>query len=381
MHAMVDHSRSLPDGTYVEAVRSLYLTLTPSFIMAVAFFGISAHVSLETPDALLMGLMAIAGAALLARLGVLILHRREASNEALDLARARRIELVFAVPYMAFAVAFGAFSARAFQIASAESHMLVIGLLFGYAAGVAAGIYLRPWIALTSITLAVVPTSITALMSSDPTYVAAGTLLLLFLLGGIHSMMRNYRISTAEITSSRTYATLARADALTGLDNRLSLREAFDRAHARSDRGDLLAVHCLDLDRFKTVNDIHGHPVGDALLKAVSDRLRAILRQGDVAARVGGDEFVLLQVGARHSGEADLLAHRIARVIGEPYVVMGHQLSIGTSVGYALYPEHGRDLDELIERADEALIRVKRRGGGIALFEADASLGQPRLSA
>jgi diguanylate cyclase (GGDEF)-like protein len=378
---MGDRSKTLPEGTYVVAVRSLYATLIPTLIMAVAFLGIGAHVALETPDLLLNLLILFAGLAVLARVAVLLLFRAGARSERLDVPGARRIERLFAIPYLAFAIAFGAFSARAFQVATAEAHMLVLGLLFGYAAGVAAGIFLRPRIALPSMVLAVVPTSVAALTTPDSAYIAAGMLLLVFLAGGIQSMMRNYRVATTEITARRTFATLARADALTGLENRLSLREAYDGALERVGRDGVLAVHCLDLDRFKAVNDTYGHPVGDALLQAVSERLRRVLRAGDVAARVGGDEFVLLQVSAQHTGEADLFARRIARAVAEPYSILGRQLSIGTSVGYAFFPEHGRDLDELTAHADEALIRAKRAGGGVASYDPDAVPEARRLSA
>lgn len=378
---MVDRPSLLSDGTYLVTVRSLYATLTPTLIMALAFLGIGTHIVLETPDPLLRLLVVLGDTALFARLGVLLLYRTAATSSALDLAGARKIERLFALTYFAFAVVFGAFSARAFHMSSSESHMLVVGLLFGYAAGVAAGVFLRPWIALPSAVVAVAPTSAVALITLNPTYVIAGLLLLLFLAGGIHSMLRNYRIATAEITARQAFASLARADALTGLENRLSLRESFDCARARAGRDGILVVHCLDLDRFKAVNDAYGHPVGDELLRAVSDRLRPVLRAGDVAARVGGDEFVLLQTSARHTGEADLLARRIARVIAEPYSILGHQLLIGTSVGYALYPGHGRDLDNLIARADEALIRVKRSGGGVALYDADETDEGHRVSA
>ncbi|UZK67312.1 GGDEF domain-containing protein [Sphingomonas sp. M1-B02] len=378
---MFDRSKPLSEGTYIVAVRSLYATLTPSVIMAVAFVGVGTLVAFETSDLLLTLLIAAGAVSVVARLAVLLRHRTTAGGPAFNLSVARHVERLFAIPYLAFATAFGAFSARAFQVATPESHMLVIGLVFGYAAGVAAGIYLRPWIALPSISVAVIPTGAIALATPDPTYFATGALLLLFLAGGIHSMMRNYRSATMEITARAAFATLARVDALTGLKNRLSLREAYELAFDRTGRDGLLVIHCLDLDRFKAVNDTYGHPVGDALLKAVSDRLRCILRGGDVAARVGGDEFVVLQAGAQHPGEADLLARRIARAVAEPYSILGHPISISTSVGYAVHPQHGHDLDELIVRADKALIRIKRAGGGVAPYDPNASRPALPLSA
>ncbi|MES2096509.1 MAG: GGDEF domain-containing protein [Pseudomonadota bacterium] len=372
---------NIPSGTYIVAVRSLYATLTPSIIMATAFLGVGAQVAITASDLPLTLLVVLGEAALLARLGLLLLYRASASSEALDLAGARNLERKFAIAYFAFAAAFGAFSARAFEVADVGSHMLVVGLLFGYAAGVAAGVFLRPWIALPSIILAVAPTGTLALTASDFTYRSVGILLLMFLGGGVHSMMRNYSAAVSEITARGTFALLARADALTGLDNRLSLRDAFDTALARADRGDVLVVHCLDLDRFKAVNDTYGHPVGDALLKAVADRLRRVLRSGDVAARIGGDEFVILQLHAEHASEAELLARRIARAVSRPYSILGHQLSISTSVGYALHAADGADMDQLIARADEALIRIKRGGGGVCAYQTNAYREAHKLSA
>ncbi|WP_162875425.1 GGDEF domain-containing protein [Sphingomonas crusticola] len=365
----IDRGNTLPDGTYLVAVASLYRTLTPSLFMAIAYVGVGLDVASKSSDLLLKMLLALGGVAMVARLATLIRYGARARAETLDLASARRLERIFATPYLAFAVAFGAFSARALQLESADTHMLIIGLLFGYAAGVVAVIVLRPWIAIASLIPAVVPTSIVALSMANTSYIIAGALLLLFLVGAIETMLRTYRIATTEITTRHAFATLARADALTGLENRLSLREAFEAAVRHIGRDGVLAVHCLDLDRFKPVNDSYGHPTGDALLRAVSDRLRGVLRAGDIAARIGGDEFVVLQMGMQNKGDAELQARRVARAIGQPYSIGGNPISIGTSVGYALFPDHGRDLDELIGRADEALIDIKRRGGGVASYE------------
>jgi diguanylate cyclase (GGDEF)-like protein len=193
-------------------------------------------------------------------------------------------------------------------------------------------------------------------------------LLLLFLGGGIQSVVQRYRNAVRGITMRLTYESLARSDALTGLRNRLSLREDFDAHAGRSQPAGILVVHCLDLDKFKPVNDIHGHPVGDALLRAVSTRLNGLLRQGDIVARLGGDEFVILQHGACHPGEADLLARRIRREIARPFSIDGHRIVIGASIGYAISPDHGRNMDVLIARADDALCRIKREGGGVAAY-------------
>ena len=355
----------LPEGTYVELVASLFATLLPTMIMAVSFLGVGLLIASQTPDALLAGLTVAGAIAAGARLTVLLTHRKRVSPDRLTLADACRFQRRFALAYLSFALVFGAFSARAFVVATPAAHMLVVGLLFGYGAGVAAGLSVRPWISIPSILIAIVPTIVTALMMRDGTARATAALLTIFLGGGIQSMVARYRDAVRQITMRRLFETLARSDTLTNLPNRLSLRERFDRCVATGD-GQHIAVHCLDLDRFKPVNDRLGHPVGDALLKAVSERLQGLLRRDDFASRVGGDEFVVVQAAVDHAGEVEMLARRIARAIAQPYTIDGHEITIGTSIGYALSCEGKAELDRLMRQADEALCAVKRAGGGIA---------------
>ena len=117
------------------------------------------------------------------------------------------------------------------------------------------------------------------------------------------------------------------------------LRERIDEALARVGKGGAtLAILCLDLDQFKAVNDTLGHPVGDVLLKAVPARIAGCLSEQDTVARLGGDEFAIIQVGAKQPQGAKLLAQRIIDGMPEPFVVHGHKLTIGVSVGVALAP-------------------------------------------
>ena len=374
----------LSDGTYVELVRTLFQTLLPATIMVVSFTAIGLLLALRTHDAplaLLTGVGVLAG---VGRLASILLYRVRAADAALTPAGAQLLERRFALPYLSFALSLGVFGARAFLVGTAEEHMLIIGLLFGYGAGVAAGLSLRPWISVPSIAVAVVPTVLIACATMTVMNCAAGLLLALFLGGGIQSMVCRYRAEIRKITMRRTFSTLARHDHLTGLPNRLSLRERFEETATRAragSTGDGVAVHCLDLDRFKPVNDRLGHPVGDALLQAVADRLNQSLRETDFVARVGGDEFVVIQTGVRHAGEAEMLARRIVRVIAEPFTVSGHVVRIGTSIGYALRNDEENDIDTLIALADQALCRVKQQGGGVAAYREEPPAVDYRLRA
>jgi diguanylate cyclase (GGDEF)-like protein len=158
---------------------------------------------------------------------------------------------------------------------------------------------------------------------------------------------------------------MARHDALTDLPNRVLLREQIDEALKRVERDEQVAVLCLDLDRFKNVNDSLGHPVGDRLLSAVAERLRRCVRTLDTVARLGGDEFAVIQVGAEQPGGAVSLARRLIEALSAPHDIDGQQIVIGTSVGIAVAPTDGHDPDQLLKHADLALYRAKGEGRGI----------------
>ncbi len=166
---------------------------------------------------------------------------------------------------------------------------------------------------------------------------------------------------------------MARHDALTNLPNRLLFREQMEQSLVR---GEKLAVLFIDLDRFKNVNDTLGHPVGDALLCAVTKRLQLAVRGADTVARLGGDEFAVIQIGGRPT-DATELAARIIDSISEAFDVHGHQVMIGTSVGIAIAPTDGTEPDQLLRNADMALYRAKSEGRGTYHFfqpEMDAQM-------
>jgi diguanylate cyclase (GGDEF)-like protein len=165
-------------------------------------------------------------------------------------------------------------------------------------------------------------------------------------------------------------AYMARHDALTGLGNRALFRDEMNRALIRISRGDTIGVLCLDLDRFKIVNDTLGHPTGDALLEAVADRLRSCVRDVDTVVRLGGDEFAIIVIDALQTEGVVALAERVMTTVSTPYEINDQQLNIGTSIGIAIAPHDGKDPDRLLKAADLALYRAKDEGKGrVRLFE------------
>ncbi|MCK5908336.1 MAG: EAL domain-containing protein [Caulobacter sp.] len=164
-------------------------------------------------------------------------------------------------------------------------------------------------------------------------------------------------------------ARLAHYDPLTDLPNRVLFQKSLVEALARRARkDDQLAVHFIDLDRFKTVNDTLGHPLGDALLREAAERLRRCVREGDTVARLGGDEFAVVQTGLSDMSGATRLAARIVTAMAAPFDLAGHQVVIGASVGVAASPSDGEDADELLKKADMALYRAKGDGRGAFHF-------------
>ncbi len=156
---------------------------------------------------------------------------------------------------------------------------------------------------------------------------------------------------------------LARYDSLTGLPNRAVFRDQMDASLGSLRRHGPFAIHFIDLDQFKQVNDTLGHPCGDELLCAAADRLRAAVRGSDIVARFGGDEFVVMQYPLGHPKEASLLAERIVAALAEPFQISGHDVVIGASIGLAIAPRDGTDADLLLKNADMALYRAKSDGG------------------
>ena len=178
-----------------------------------------------------------------------------------------------------------------------------------------------------------------------------------------------YEDITERRRSEARIAHMAHHDALTDLPNRVLLRERMEQTLAEVREGEgSLAILCLDLDRFKGVNDTLGHPVGDALLKAVSERLRRCVGQNGMVARFGGDEFAILQTGGEQPKDARLLAERVLEVVGEPYGLDGQHVIAGTSIGIAIAPHDGFSPDQLLKNADMALYRAKSDGRGVFRF-------------
>jgi diguanylate cyclase (GGDEF)-like protein/PAS domain S-box-containing protein len=185
--------------------------------------------------------------------------------------------------------------------------------------------------------------------------------------------LAGYRGTGADVTARKLAEErvqhLATRDALTGLPNRALLADRAGQAILAAARGrGQLAVLLFDLDRFKLVNDSLGHQAGDALLRAVAERLQNTLRREDTLARLGGDEYVLLWDGLKSAQEAALVAQRIQVILQRPFTIEGRALNVTASIGIGIYPHDGRDFSGLLKSADTAMYHAKDTGRGAFRF-------------
>jgi diguanylate cyclase (GGDEF)-like protein len=299
----------------------------------------------------------------LAKIAVSLAHRRADARARTTVADAERWEKVQGLVIVLIAACVGTIATIAFYHRDLSVHILAAALTFGYCAGVTVRISVRPYIAAAAILIAAVPATISILLYGDMAHWILTLLCVIFIVAALQSMLHVYRTTVRHIRLFLQMEHQARHDPLTGLGNRTALTEAYMNLCRADDA--LTSVHCFDLDGFKDVNDRFGHAVGDALLVAIAGRLREKLETPDIAVRIGGDEFVILQPDVRHPDDAEALARRVLDFLRAPYEIAGEEIRIGISLGYTMALGGSADLDQMMVTADTASYRAKRNGGGI----------------
>ncbi len=314
--------------------------------------------------------------------------RRERANTPLDLPRAKQWERQYAWGSYAVSAAVGVALFHVLAVGDPVLAMVVIGILVVYVFGLVLRLSIRPVICAVSALIVIGPVSAGLLFYIPDgrilTPASAGTALAIIVgivTASAFEMMRyTYCLALDQLVARRDLSHMARQDPLTGLPNRISLRERFDEELASIGRGALLAIHYIDLDDFKAVNDTHGHQIGDALLRQVANRMTVCVRAGDMVARLGGDEFVVVQSGLQSDEEAADLARRVIASVSEPYTIGTLRVRVGATIGIALAPRHGSDLDGLVACADAALYRAKASGRGQFEFCTDTPAGERKVA-
>jgi len=351
------------DDVFKTLVSELTSTIAPTTIMSMTILavGLFAYASLGSIELLLATITGSVASA--AKIVVTVAHRRSNATRRATVEDAARWEMAHGLLTFLIAGSVGLLATVVFTHRDLSVQVLAAALLFGYSAGVAVRVSVRPIIAATAIMIAGLPTTIAVMLYGDSAHWILAGMCVAFLVAAMQSVWHVYRTATRQICLRLEMEHQARHDPLTGLRNRMALSEAFDMLGSADNT--LTCVHCFDLDGFKYVNDRFGHAVGDELLVGIAIRLRENLDRPNIAVRAGGDEFVILQPDVRHPLEADALARKIVDVLTAPYEIAGEDITIGISLGYTMALSGSARLDHMMDSADKASYRAKRNGGGI----------------
>lgn len=293
----------------------------------------------------------------------------------IDPANALRLELVYEVGAFCYAIMLGLVAALSVGLAvNGHVQVMTVAVALCYGTGIAARNAGRPAIAIGQICLSVVPVIIALFAIGSVAYIALGitvTLLIPAMTSITLNVFGNLRklIAAAETSAelAQTMQKLARTDVVTNIANRAGLNHDLAELHAALPDGGRLAMFWIDLDRFKEVNDVLGHPIGDRVLAEVAARLSRQAPAGATVARFGGDEFIVACPVLDRS-ESEALGGLFLGDITRPMRVDGERLEIGASIGIALLPDDGADTETLMQSADLALYHAKINGRNQARF-------------
>ncbi len=336
------------------------------------------------PQVMAIGVTSVTGAATLSLLGgdpgyavisvfilitatarVVSLMRYKARADQFSDADVVRWERLYGAGATAFGLALGALSFRALQLGDAPGAWIAFGLSMSYCVGMVSRAAIRPWIILTAAAALLAPTIIAGVMRPELAYKIGAGMLVLFWLTLREASKHLSAAFTERLEAKHRLARQATHDFLTGLPNRAGFLQALANS-----RGSFTVI-AIDLDGFKPINDRHGHHAGDDLLRQVAERLTACAGADGIAARFGGDEFMLLKpVAAAEPGrdEALALARRAVFDLSMPFVLSDLPVCIGASAGIAVSGTALSDgsTAQFLERVDRALYAAKRAGGGCA---------------
>jgi len=288
------------------------------------------------------------------------------------------LELAYEVGAFSFALALGTTAAYTIFIGGpTQIEVLMVANALGYGIGVSARNAGRPTIAIGQLAFSCLPIAVASFLTMKIGFVALGITILLLIPAQSQISRKIFSVLRSSITEAETSERLARkmevlahTDVVTGLHNRAGLNDMLVTELMQSEADQSLALFWMDLDRFKEVNDLLGHQIGDRVLSEVARRLRESLPEDAGIARFGGDEFVFF-CSVRDRKECEALAKRILQQITRPMRLDGERLEIGSSLGIAMKPDDGIDADRLMQGADLALYHAKQdTRGGYRFFEA-----------
>ncbi len=287
----------------------------------------------------------------------------------------RIIEIIFEIGAFAYAASLGAIASLAVYLETLGAvQMLLVVVAVSYATAIAARNAGRPVVALGQLLLVLAPLSAAMVASSEPLIQLLGVATILHIPSTISITFNVYRPLRASIAAAKTNAklaekmqVLARTDVVTGLANRAGLNHAMVETMMGVDENSRLTLIWIDLDRFKEVNDLLGHPVGDRVLNEVAKRLSGVSPETATVARFGGDEFIVF-CPIEDRKDAEKLASEIHAEIMRPLRIDGERLEVRASLGVSMLPDNGNDADTLMQSADLALYHAKVGGRSQTCF-------------
>jgi diguanylate cyclase len=355
---------SISDAVHMEVIGGLYGTMVPIVFAGASQAIVGAIAASQTADVVTGVLTGIGVIVAFARAwDVLAFRRRFARKPALDRAEANRCRRRYAIGTGATAFLLGLFAARSLMLQDAIYSTMAIGIAFGFGAGIVARLSLLPFVAIADLSVMAIPPIVLAFAPMDSPHFGLGMLMTIYLIGSFEMVRLSFNSTINQILLKQQFEQLSRIDPMTGVFNRSVL--ATDLSDIIADRGDsTVAIHAIDLDHFKAANDRLGHPVGDALLKQVAERLKSLAGQNHLVIRMGGDEFILVQRSAWPHEEAERMAQRIFETVSAPYCIEGHDIVIGVSIGVALSGDDGQTTEAILSRSDKALYQAKIDRGG-----------------
>ncbi len=350
----------------LELTELLFTTAVPSAIIGVSTVGLALTIMIQTSN---FSFAAVAVAAILVtayRVGCVFVFRKHGTRFTM-----LAFERFYAAGAIGFSLVLAAFSIVAFAEPLSTGQLMATVLVASYCAGIVVRASARPWIAIATVLVAAVPLAAVSTLKGTPDFIAVAIAILLVIVGSIDTVFHTYRITHDHLATRRRFAELAALDSLTGLPNRSMLYQRLDALFARSGGGQI-AIHFIDLDHFKEINDNHGHATGDSILEEVARRLLSILGKDAFAARVGGDEFVIVQPNIVEESAARHLADRIVEAIRQPVALLHTTLVVETSNGCQLVEPGTIHWRDVLAAADQALYEAKRAGRGRAVVKTSA---------
>lgn len=286
-----------------------------------------------------------------------------------------KLEVIYEIGAFSFALALGVTAAYTILIAPGSNvEVLMVANALGYGIGVSARNAGRLTIAIGQLALSCVPIAMACFWVGGLSHIALGITILLLIPAMISIVINIFKVLRDSISSAQTSAQLAekmrilaRTDVVTGLANRAGLNHEMVERMMTVEDDTQIALFWIDLDRFKEVNDLLGHPVGDRVLKGVAKRLLDLAPEGATVARFGGDEFIIF-CPITDTKQASRIGSEIHAEIMRPFRIDGERLEVRASVGVAMLPDHGTDAETLMQSADLALYHAKVGGRAQTCF-------------